>query len=201
MTTVLKKLSNIQTRDRIANILRREIISNRIKDKEQLTQEQIAQYLDVSRIPVREAFLILELEGFLIRQSNRHVIAVSPTAKMVTDVLELIALIEVQVIKNIISAQKTAKLNYQNEQQFHESLADVVENNYLKVTYSRLMNGFPHYIWSNNSAKPEAAILFLSLINAIQSIKLDDITNIVHQYYSSLTEVLVKEINGINNNE
>ena len=68
----LKKLSNAQTKDRIAAILRQEIMSGRIKDGEELAQEQLAEKLELSRTPVREALQILEMEGLLKRLPNRH---------------------------------------------------------------------------------------------------------------------------------
>ena len=61
-----------QTKDYIAQALREQILSGTIPDGEKLTQEQISEKLGVSRIPVREAMQILELEGFLERLPNRH---------------------------------------------------------------------------------------------------------------------------------
>lgn len=55
-------LGNRQTKDHIADALRQEILSGRFADGEELTQKQLAQVLEVSRMPVREALQILELE-------------------------------------------------------------------------------------------------------------------------------------------
>lgn len=51
----MKKIEKIQTKDRIADILRNEILIGEIENGEELTQEGLAESLGVSRMPVREA--------------------------------------------------------------------------------------------------------------------------------------------------
>jgi DNA-binding GntR family transcriptional regulator len=55
----------IPRRDRIADVLREEIISGRLKAGERLPEEVIAKEHGVSRVPVREALRRLETEGFV----------------------------------------------------------------------------------------------------------------------------------------
>ena len=76
---MMNAVTNLPLKDQIAAILRREIACGNMEDGEELTQENIAAALAVSRIPVREAFLQLESEGILRRLPNRHVQVVGLT--------------------------------------------------------------------------------------------------------------------------
>lgn len=76
---MMNAVTNLPLKDQIAAILRREIACGNMADGEELTQENIATALAVSRIPVREAFLQLESEGLLRRLPNRHVQVVGLT--------------------------------------------------------------------------------------------------------------------------
>ena len=67
----MEKLLIIPTRERIANRLKESILEGDLKPGTELIQEKIAETLGVSRIPVREAFLILEHDGFVERQRSR----------------------------------------------------------------------------------------------------------------------------------
>ena len=69
----MEPLKFVQKKDYILDVLRREIFLGLIEDKTEFTQEAISKELKVSRIPVREAFMQLEQEGFLERLPNRHV--------------------------------------------------------------------------------------------------------------------------------
>jgi DNA-binding GntR family transcriptional regulator len=56
---------------KVTKFLRREITFNSLKPGEHLTEKNISKKLKVSRVPVREAFRILQSEGFLEVIANR----------------------------------------------------------------------------------------------------------------------------------
>jgi GntR family transcriptional regulator, rspAB operon transcriptional repressor len=56
--------------DEIQDHLREQIYAGRYPPGTRLLQEQIADELDVSRTPLREALRMLELEGLVVRESN-----------------------------------------------------------------------------------------------------------------------------------
>lgn len=55
---------------RIANSLRRSIISGMLAPGTRILQEEIAEQFGASRLPVREAFRILESEGLVLLKAN-----------------------------------------------------------------------------------------------------------------------------------
>lgn len=196
MDNILPKLDNTQTKDRIAKILRQEIISGRFKNGEQLTQEQIAQYLNTSRIPVREAFLILELEGFLSRLPNRHVLVVGPKIDLLKDIFELIASVEIQIIKILLNSKKDIRnILVADAKQFRQVLLTEIDNYFIKENYSRLLVGYPQYVWDNIEKKSSDEDLYNSLIASIQTHELKAIAKFVYKYYFSLADSLTKKLN------
>ncbi|GMA29517.1 GntR family transcriptional regulator [Arenivirga flava] len=71
---------------RIAHALREQIITGELAMGSKLNEREIAERLEVSRIPVREALPILESEGFITSQPRRgavvHVLTVRDAAEV-----------------------------------------------------------------------------------------------------------------------
>ena len=85
----MKKIEKIQTKDRIADILRNEILIGEIENGEELTQEGLAESLGVSRMPVREALQVLEQEGLAVTIPRKGAQVAKMTEKDLQDVLEI----------------------------------------------------------------------------------------------------------------
>jgi DNA-binding GntR family transcriptional regulator len=58
-------LNRENLKDRIARIIREEIFSARLRPKERINQDEVAESFGVSRLPVREALILLESEGLV----------------------------------------------------------------------------------------------------------------------------------------
>jgi len=68
---ILPAASPSVTSERIAANLRTEILNGLIKPGQRLRQEEVAQRLGTSRLPVREALRMLETEGLIENESNK----------------------------------------------------------------------------------------------------------------------------------
>lgn len=191
----MEKLNNIQTKDKIADVLRKEIISGRLTDGSELTQEQMAEILKVSRMPVREAFQILETEGFLLRLRNRHVIVVGLNKQKLHENLQLIASVELDVIASIKRANLgRSLLLYENEKQFHEQFIGLCNNPYLVQVYKKLLLGYPNYYWNNIPAHSDNIKLHKALFEAINQDCDALISQLVRNYYEQMADTLLKHI-------
>jgi len=75
-----------QSPARIAHALREQIITGELEMGSKLNEREIAERLQVSRIPVREALPILESEGFISSQPRRgavvHVLTLTDAAEL-----------------------------------------------------------------------------------------------------------------------
>ena len=66
----------------IVEALRDAILSGSIPADTEMTQNELAQSLGVSRMPVREALIILEYQGLIRRLPNNHVRVVPQTCSV-----------------------------------------------------------------------------------------------------------------------
>ena len=68
----MKDISEKRLSDYMAEQIADEILSGRIPGGSQLKQEELAEAFEASRIPIREAFQILENQGLIIRLATRR---------------------------------------------------------------------------------------------------------------------------------
>ena len=88
------KLEIVLLRDRAADALRREIFDGALLPGTELTQEELAGRLGISRMPVREALQILERDGLIRWASGNRAVVCAWTLDDLRDHYEIRALIE-----------------------------------------------------------------------------------------------------------
>lgn len=146
----MESVENRQTKDRIADLLREEILSGRIEDGQELAQEHLAQLLEVSRMPVREALQLLELEGFLLRLPSRRVRVVGRSPQAVQENLRLVGAVEAEIALMLLEGPhplEPAKADPADDHRFHRWISDQSNNPYLRQVHRRLLQGYPDYLW------------------------------------------------------
>lgn len=93
----MQKIEQIPARIKIAHELKAAILNGQIEPLTELIQENIASLLGVSRTPVREAFQLLEKDGFIELVNSKKAIVRRFDAKDVEEHYELRAILEGQV--------------------------------------------------------------------------------------------------------
>ena len=86
----------------VVEVLREKILSGDIAAGEPLRQSALADELNVSRIPVREALLQLEAEGLVKFEAHKGATATELSVDQVTEIFELRALIEADLLTKAI---------------------------------------------------------------------------------------------------
>jgi len=71
MKTALPQVKTFAMRQNAADILRNALLEGRFSPGEGLSEVELASQLNVSRVPVREALLLLSQEGLVIHSQNR----------------------------------------------------------------------------------------------------------------------------------
>lgn len=79
--------------------LRKDILEGKLRRGEKLTEQQICNEYGVSRTPVREAFMKLELEGLIKNVPNRGAFVVGISSQDIEDMYELRKANEVLAVK------------------------------------------------------------------------------------------------------
>ena len=89
MTTIYKTRTQL-----VVDTLREKILSGELKAGEPLRQTALANELNVSRIPIREALLQLEGEGLVVFEPHKGATVTELNIKHVTELFELRAMLE-----------------------------------------------------------------------------------------------------------
>ena len=83
----------------VVEALQQAILSGQIPAGTEMTQNELAESLGVSRMPVREALMILEYQGLIIRLPNNRIKAADLTEETLRQVLALGAQLERQAMR------------------------------------------------------------------------------------------------------
>lgn len=205
----MRTVDTRQTKNLVADAIRNEILAGKLKPGEELTQEKLAEALEVSRMPIREALYILETEGFLERLSNRHMRVAILNEENIREVFQVVAALEAEmasIINNKKDVQSELKLYEErfqnnseneagsNEVMFHRWIGNKMENSYLLPTYEKLLQGYITYaILELKREMPIFQRLLLQFIKEMQNQEsAGELRRSLNSYYDKLADVMVK---------
>lgn len=156
MNIKLEELYSLPTRVRIATILRKAILLGKIKQGEELSLTAIANQLNVSRTPVREAFQILESENLIELRMNKGAVVKSVDKNFFKDNYEVRLILEEKALEKAI--ENNIDISYLEK--IHEEFKNIVDY-CSEDEYKKYNENFHFYIWKQ--AKNEK--LFSLLLN------------------------------------
>ena len=167
-----------------AEIIRNAILSGEISGE--IGQNEFADSLGISRIPVREALINLEYHGLIAKLPNQHVRIISLDDRMIRDIFSDMSLLEVETVKTL-SAVKLQNLSSLSQIEFHRELYvnthSPLRKNFLRITTETYIT---FIIEHSDGAK--ISPVFENLKHA-----LDDI-GILRAGYTVYAEVLASEL-------
>jgi DNA-binding GntR family transcriptional regulator len=112
------------TRDHVYRLLRQSIVNGMITSGERLVEEEIAETMNVSRTPVREALRRLESDGLIVREGRGRVVAVSITDQDKRD-LNLLRVAIDQVVARL-ACERAAPADWAEVRRYLAPLAEAV---------------------------------------------------------------------------
>ena len=148
----MEKIKRNSTKDQVLKALRNAVFKGDLKKDEEITQNEMADMLGVSRMPVREAFQELHKEGIIHIQGNRRVVVVGLTREDVADHYDIRAFLEG------LAAQKACDHPFYFDQieKGHQTIKESSKEEFVTLNES-----FHHTIWqAANSAR-----LYYMLVN------------------------------------
>lgn len=175
MTFVHQSLS-----DRIYEYLKEGIVTNSFKPGDRLEEQGLADSLNVSRTPVREALGRLGADGLVTILPRRGALVVSLSPKDIKDIYDVREALEVLAIElgiQKLNDQSLANLErihqefgealargdfrtcFARDREFHDELMTLADNNKLKEFYERLAAGIQVTRWMHcdNYASQESS--------------------------------------------
>lgn len=147
--------------DWVAASLREAILNGYFEPGEKLDQDFIAEELEVSRTPVREALKRLESEGFIELRPHYGAFIAEVSRQDIREVYEMRRLLESEVVRQVTPlipesvldelerslAETQAQFNagdsakhFESDVYFHETIVNFVENGLLKEIIDSLTN-------------------------------------------------------------
>lgn len=100
----MEKVKKQSAKEQVLSTLRTAVFKGDLKQGEEITQNEMADKLGVSRMPVREAFQILHHEGIIRIQDNRRVVVVGLTRDDAADHYDIRAHLEALAAKKACDA-------------------------------------------------------------------------------------------------
>ncbi len=147
--------------DWVTASLREAILHGYFEPGEKLDQDRIAEELEVSRTPVREAMRRLESEGFVEVRPHHGAFIAMVSQQDIREVYEIRRLLEAEVVRQVTPLIPESVLDeldrsltetevqfesghitqhFESDVYFHETLVDFVENELLKEVLDGLTN-------------------------------------------------------------
>lgn len=194
-------MRNKRVCDYIAEAIQNEILSGRMSSGAPLRQEELADSLGYSRIPIREALQILESQGLAKRLATRHVVVADFSDEVITEIYELLADVEIKLLKgmmqsNCVLGASAINENMSAELQFHETIISNSHNAYFTHI---LENGLWCYIrfaveetaaGRKNARRLE---LLSKIAEAYSGKDIKIVRKLLGEYFESLCEAVIAE--------
>jgi len=208
----MEPIKSVQIKDYIAELLRNEIFSAKFSDGNELTQEIIAEKLGISRMPVREAFQMLEQEGFLERLPNRHVRVIGVTKAnilhnfCVLSALETefasLMLLEKRAILPVRQAYERYRMSVpqqgtekctERELEFHRQISLQLEDKYLLQLHQKILFGYLTYALKYAPSKWEFRVTALEeIVGAMENNQRTVLHDKFDAYYTEIAQSMIK---------
>ena len=122
----MRALSEKRLSDYMAEQIADEILSGRIEGGSQLKQEELAEVFGASRIPIREAFQVLESQGLIVRLATKRIYTVELDEEMIGEILK-------KAVQHVLNTKKQTgeKKVFSVETRPDQLLLAQMENGYL----------------------------------------------------------------------
>lgn len=202
----MKPLKSAQIKDYIVEMLQNEVFSGALQDGTELAQEDLAEKLGVSRMPVREALQQLESEGVLRRLPNRHVQVNGITPVVVAQQFAVLAAMESSIGAMLIRENRDLTLLEEahrrysmavplqgkeecagRELEFHRQISCCLGNPYLSQIHEKMLSGYFSYALYHTSREWKATLKLLNgILQALEQKDMTGLGQLLQMYFDEV---------------
>lgn len=194
-------MRNKRVCDYIAEAIQNEILSGRMSSGVPLRQEELADSLGYSRIPIREALQILESQGLAKRLATRHVVVADFSDEVITEIYELLSDVEIKLLKgmmqsNCVLGASAINENMSAELQFHETIISNSHNAYFTHILENGLWCYIRFAVEETAAGRENARrleLLSKIAEAYSGKDIKIVRELLGEYFGSLCEAVIAE--------
>lgn len=211
----MKPITLVLAKDLVTEKLREAIYTGVLKPGEELIQAKISEQLGVSRMPVREAFAILEWAGMVKAMPNKRVVVKRITPEMIEEDLELRTILECLAVQKAVQRaedlSELAELNVKMQQclesdaptvfkdlncRFHSKIWELAESPRLVQMLKQLWFAMASYYPLNTVENLRRNIREHSLIlEALQNRDAKLASQAMREHISKTRQMIVKRYN------
>ncbi|MGN0157730.1 MAG: GntR family transcriptional regulator [Brotaphodocola sp.] len=184
----MEYIGTVKKQGSIVEILKEEILSGRIAGGTELTQNEIANALGVSRMPVREALIILEYQGLMERLPNNHVRVAEFSEDYFKKIFHFCAKLEKMELK-----QCEGNAGDVDELGFHRRICRGMRHSFLKKTLETMIEIY--IVFAVNQDSIGASERFFLLQQAVQLYRVGNEKEagcILEKYFDVLAAIVQK---------
>lgn len=203
-------------RDQVYQNLRSAILEGRLKVNERLKQDELAKKMNVSRMPVREAFRYLEREGLITVIPHRGAWVSQLKVEKLVEVYMLRKMLEEEAVKLAVPRfypEKLAKLILLNQKfaravknndyraiikinkGFHFALYSQSGFPFLTKIIRDLWNHFPHYTFNLFPGKPPKSVQHhWDIIDAVSRGEAEEAGKLMYKHIDDSKKTLLAEL-------
>ena len=169
------------------------ILSGKIESETKLRQEELADMLEVSRIPVREALQILEAQGLVKRLATRHIVTVELDGQKIRETYDIMALIEVgamtEIAENLPMETLINACLSGDDMSFHRMIMEHTKNLYVQTLLTNAVRYYISYAEKLKTAESHMA----SLCRECGEKTREALADVIKEHYRYLAQLVIEE--------
>ncbi len=208
---------NKTLKERIADGVRQQIINGELEPGARLQEVEIAKAYETSRTPVREAFHLLESEGFLEIRPRRGAVVTTVSTKDIREFYELKSLLEGYAARKAVEVlpdEEISRMEALNDRlrecyergdtaemvpvhnEFHEVFVSACGNERLAALIKNLVSQFQRFriSLSHQESMEQCIALHDEIIAAFRERDADRVASLVSKNSVQGSELLVKSL-------
>jgi len=210
----------------VVQTLREAILSGKMKPGQKLRQEELAQQLDISPTPVREAFRQLEAEGLVVHLPHKGVRVTDVSAESVEEIYLIRSALESLAARLAVMRSQSADLNkliqkleglqrsmeeclekknYQElvnlHEEFHMSLYEMSGSQRLRRLITSLRSLFPRIsLWAIPERAARSMEEHKEILEAIRNRQAERTERLVSEHIERTMHFVVEYLRGVRQN-
>ena len=175
----MKMLENLDVKQQITEQIIYEICAGNFQEGQEIRQEQIARELGVSRIPVREAFILLETMGYIRKLPNRRIEVIGFSEDRVRMEFALQSKIEYEILSSAAGLKV-------NPDSLREDILDGCQVVSISRIYDTLLKGSYQYVLQVLKNPAELKLYDEKVCEYYEKGEMESLLNTLETYYKLL---------------
>ena len=173
-----------------AEILREAILTGDIPEGISITQNDIAISLGTSRMPVREALILLEYQGLITRSSNQHVHVNAINDEDIHTIFNDMAMIAIESLKEMTNEKIIMLSQCEGQKDFHRMICEFTHAPLRKKMLETFTEIYFAFVIERSDNANKIQDAFMRLQQAIKNMN----SEMIHSCYDAYGEVLSGEL-------